>query len=74
MGSDTAFLCVDEKKGVYLKATWSLQRSIYYFIQHHMDYGQSEEDALLLIQEVFDRFSYRHSRKPKLRSARRSLF
>lgn len=71
--SDTAFSRVDGKKGTSLKAAWSLQRPIYYFIQYHMDSGQSEQDALLLIQEVFDRFSYRHSGRPKLKECKKEF-
>jgi hypothetical protein len=70
---DTAFSRVDRKKGKSLKAARSLQRPIYYFIQHHMDCGKSEEDALLLIQEVFSRFSYCHSGKLKLKECKKEF-
>jgi hypothetical protein len=33
----------------------------------------SGEEALLLIQEVFDRLSYLHSRKPKLKECKKAF-
>jgi hypothetical protein len=71
--SDTVFSRVDGKKGTSLKAAWLLQRPIYFFIQYHIDSGQSEQESLLLIQEVFDRLSYRHSGKPKLKECKKDF-
>ena len=64
--SDTVFARVDGRKGTSLKASWSLQKPIYIYIEFHIQAGKSEEEALELIQGVFDRFSYRHSGRPKL--------
>jgi hypothetical protein len=43
------------------------------YIEHHIQAGKTEEEALQLVQEVFDRFCYRHSRRPKLNACKKEF-
>jgi hypothetical protein len=71
--SDTAFSRVDGRKGTSLKASWSLQKPIYLYIEYHMLSGKTEDEALQLIQGVFDRLCYRHSGRPKLNECKKEF-
>jgi hypothetical protein len=71
--SDTVFKCIDGKKGTCLKATWLLQEPIYDYIELHLGLGKSEDEALELIQDVFNLYRYHHSGKPKLRECKKQF-
>ena len=71
--SDTAFSWVDGRKGTSLKASWCLQKPMYMYIEYHILAGKLEEEALQLIQEVFDRLSYRHLGCPKLNECKKEF-
>jgi hypothetical protein len=71
--SDTLLKRVDGKKGTCLKAAWSMQKPIYEFIERLIDSGKSEDESIELIQEVFDRFVYRHSGKAKLNECKKEF-
>jgi hypothetical protein len=71
--SDTAFSRPGGKKGTSLKASWSMQKPIYLYIEQHIQSGNSEEQAIELVQEVFDSFAYRQSGKPKLKECRKEF-
>jgi hypothetical protein len=71
--SDTAYARVDGRKGTSLKASWSLQKPIYMYIEHHISLGKSEEESIQLIQDVFDRLRYRHSGRPKLNECKKEF-
>jgi hypothetical protein len=71
--SDTKYARVDGRQGTSLKASWSLQKPIYMYIEYHMVGGKSEGEAIQLIQDVFDRLSYRHSGRPKLNECKKEF-
>jgi hypothetical protein len=63
--SDSKFKRLDGKKGTALKSGWSLQKPIYDYIEFLM-VTHPEEVAVAMVQEVFDCFPYKHSKKPML--------
>jgi hypothetical protein len=63
--SDSKFKRLDGKKGTALKAGWSLQKPIYDYLQFLM-LSYKEDVAVSMVQEVFDLFPYKHSKKPIL--------
>jgi hypothetical protein len=63
--SDGKFKRLDGKKGTALKAGWSLQKPIYEYLEFLMS-SYTEEVALSMVQDVFDLFPYKHSKKPNL--------
>jgi hypothetical protein len=71
--SDTMFACAGGKTGTSLKAAWSLRKPVYSYIAAHIQSGLSEEEALSLIQDVFDEYSYKNSGKPKLSDCKKEF-
>ncbi len=63
--SDGKFKRLHGKKGTALKAGWSLQKPIYEYLESLM-ISYTEEVALSMVQDVFDLFPYKHSKKPNL--------
>jgi hypothetical protein len=63
--SDGKFKRLDGKKGTALKAGWSLQKPIYEYLEFLM-ISYTEEVAFSMVQDVFDLFPYKHSKKPNL--------
>ena len=71
--AETTYRRVDGRKDTSLKATWSLQKRNYMYIEYHIVGGKSEGEAIQLIQDVFDRLSYRHSGRPKLNECKKEF-
>jgi hypothetical protein len=63
--SDSKFKRLDGKKGTALKSAWPLQKPIYDYMDLLMD-THPEDVAVAMIQEVFDLFLYKHSKRPNL--------
>jgi hypothetical protein len=70
--SDGKFKRLDGKKGTALKAGWSLQKPIYEYLEFLM-ISFTEEVALSMVQDVFDLFPYKHSKKPNLGKCKKEL-
>jgi hypothetical protein len=70
--SDSNHKRLDGKKGTALKASWSLQKPIYEYIEHLM-VSNTEEVALGMVQEVFSMFPYKHYKKPILIKCKREF-
>jgi hypothetical protein len=68
--SDALHKQLDGKRGTSLKAAWSLHKSVYHYMEFHIDSGKTKEESLEIIQEVFNRFKYQRSGKPKLRECK----
>ncbi len=65
--SNSRYTRLDGSMGSSLKAAWSLQKPIYEFIEYLVREGRSEEEALLVVQEMFDQNAWK-SGKPKLQA------
>jgi hypothetical protein len=65
--SDSVYTRSDGSTGTALKSAWSLQKPIYEFIEYLIREGRSEEEALLVVQEMFDQNAWK-SGKPKLQA------
>ncbi len=63
--SDSRYTRLDGSTGTSLKAAWSLQKPIYDFIEYLIRTGKAEEEALTVVQDMFDQNSWK-SGKPKL--------
>jgi hypothetical protein len=63
--SDGKFKRLDGKKGTALKAGWSMQKPISKYLEFLM-ISYTEEVALSMVQDVFDLFPYKQSKKPNL--------
>jgi hypothetical protein len=63
--SDSKFQNLDSKKGTALKSAWSLQKPIYYQIEFLRGL-RLDNVAVVMLQEVFDLFPYKHSKRPNL--------
>jgi hypothetical protein len=71
--SDSKFKRLDGKKGTALKSAWSLQKPIYDYMDLLMD-THLEDVAVAMIQEVFDLFPYKHSKRPNLAKCKKEFF
>jgi hypothetical protein len=70
--SDGKFKRLDGKKGTALKAGWSLQKPIYEYLEFLM-LSFTEDVALSMVQDVFDLFPYKHSKKPNLAKCKKEF-
>jgi hypothetical protein len=71
--SDSKFKRPDGTKGTALKSGWSLQKPIYDYLELLM-VSYREEEALAMVQDVFDLFRYKHSKKPALAKCKKEFF
>jgi hypothetical protein len=71
--SDSKFKRLDGKKGTALKPAWSLQKPIYDYMDLLMN-THPEDVAVAMIQEVFDLFPYKHSKRPNLAKCKKDFF
>jgi hypothetical protein len=63
--SDSRYTRADGSTGTSLKSAWSLQKPISDYIEFLLANGKAEEEALDVVQEIFDQNSWK-SGKPKL--------
>jgi hypothetical protein len=63
--SNSRYIKLDGSTGTSLTATWSLQKTIYDFIEYLLLSGKAEEKAITFVQEIFDRNCWKYG-KPKL--------